>query len=120
MSRYLTWLRKYEGKKVEKDLWALTLEDADLDWVATGGDGFGTVETNLRPYKPMSVYDSDNWSVVTGLSFTTDQEGRLHDIRITARVMGDDGLGDVDPEDIWNMDDYRHAKEFLESITGIN
>ena len=118
MSRYLTWLRKYNGKPVAVDLEERALQDADFDYVPyEDRPSFGIVDTNLRPYKPMSIYDSDNWSLCTGISFHVDKEGRLCDIAITANVLGDDGLGDVDLEDVWNMDDYRAAKEFLDNIT---
>lgn len=113
MSRYLTWLRKYNGKPVTVDLEERARQDEDFEFIAwSDRSSFGVVDTNLRPYRK-----DDDRQVLTGLKFHVDANGKLCDIAITAAGLGDDGLGGVDPEDVWCMSDYRCAKEFLESIT---
>ena len=108
-SRYLTWLKKFEGKKITTDLEERSLRDQDLQLSEWNGIVTITMETLYRPYRGCSL--------ATGLHIIQDQEGLIRKLDITADVYGEDGLGDVNPNEVWKEDDYLAAKAWLEDIT---
>ena len=121
------------GKKVKVDLDELSQENFELDWDpdwSEDGDemlksGSGYIPVNSHPYNETPVSEvggefdeSDNWHVAVGLSFEVDKNNCISSIEFTADVLcpGDSGLGECDPDDVVNDDDYDAAVEFLSSI----
>ena len=111
MSRYEAWLEKFVGKKLSRDPEEIANDSADNDY--SDDPQRLWIVTNFRSYS-----EDTNWDLSTGLELHL--QGRvITRIDITARVyaFGDSGLGDVWPEDVWKMVDYRAAKKELEYIT---
>lgn len=109
MSRYEDWLNKFIGKTLTRDPEYLDKESADVEYASW--DNTLYVNSNYRDDR-----HNEGLSVSTGMEITL-KDSVITKIQITARMYGDDGLGDVWPEDVWNMSDYREAKAFLKYIT---
>ena len=64
--------------------------------------------------------EESDWSACAYLSIKVNESGEITEIEPSVRVYGDEGLGDSDPEDVWNIDDYKAAEAFLALITKVD
>ena len=98
------------------------LESLGIDWDTWEDDtpeGCGIVELASRDCDGEDAEEAA-WSVTTLLSFEVDADGAICELQKEARVscVGDDGLGDCDPDEYWEQEDYDAAIRILEQLTG--
>lgn len=118
-------LMDFVGKKV-KNATEERLEELGVEWETWEDDtpeGCGTVEL---AYRDCDSEDPDGeesaWGVTILLSFEVDADGAICEIQKEARIscFRGDGLGDCDPDEYWEQEDYDAAVEILEQLVSGN
>lgn len=123
-------MESYIGKKVTVDLEELSTTLRDLGWDSYGDlEGSGSLYISTHPYRDSFSYSFDDddgadeeesdISVSISLYFETDASGVITKVERCADCycVGDSGLGECDPDDVWEVSDEIAATAFLASIT---
>ena len=118
----------YKGKTITRQI----PDTFDYDWIdddITDEDFTGgSCCIEIQSRKDYIIYDSieedceeesEQWKVSTSLSIEVNEDKTITGIDINADVYcyGDSGLGDIDPDDVWEHEDYQLACDVLNAIT---
>ena len=69
------------------------------------------------PEEEVEYPEEADWTMEAILTIEVDYKNVIRKIEPEVRVYGDDGLGESDPEDMWNMEDIHSAEDYLARIT---